>query len=54
MELSNTIVISRRLEIQDIARQMSKNIFVADTISEAIELTNQISPEIILIYHWVD
>jgi len=54
VELSNSIVISRRLEIQEIARQISKEIFAADAISEAIELTKQVFPEIILIDHWID
>lgn len=54
VKLNSTIVISRRVEIQEVARQISKEVFSGDTISEAIELTRQVLPEIILIDHWSD
>lgn len=48
MSLHNVIVISRRIEIQELAQQIADHVFAADEIPDAVELLERVSPDLIL------
>ena len=52
MSLSDVIVVSRQAKIQELAQGIARNVFAADDISEAIEVTKRVSPDVVLFDHW--
>ncbi|HRV20474.1 MAG TPA: hypothetical protein P5324_07840, partial [Anaerohalosphaeraceae bacterium] len=48
MSINNIVIIGRQREIQTLAQTFAKNVYAADDISEAIELTRRFSPDLIL------
>ena len=51
MSLRNVIVISRRMEVQELAQQAAENVFAADDIAEALDAAKRVMPDLILFDH---
>ncbi|MBW8039374.1 MAG: sigma-54-dependent Fis family transcriptional regulator [Planctomycetes bacterium] len=51
MILHRVVVLSRKEDIHQLARQVGRELFVAETISEASDITERINPELILFDH---
>lgn len=47
-ELDRTLVISKKEQMQALARQVSKEIFVADDLAEAVEMVDLIRPDLVV------
>ncbi|MFC1652351.1 sigma-54 interaction domain-containing protein [Planctomycetota bacterium] len=46
--LEKTLVISRKTEMQELAQQVSEQIFMADDLSEAIDMVSSLDPELVV------
>jgi DNA-binding NtrC family response regulator len=51
MSLRNIIVISRRAEVQELAREAAEHVFAADDVAEGLEAVGRIQPDLILFDH---
>jgi DNA-binding NtrC family response regulator len=48
MSLRRIVVVSPKAQVQQLARQVSHEVFVADDLSEALDITDTINPELIV------
>jgi DNA-binding NtrC family response regulator len=51
MSLHNVVVVSRDAEIQELAQKIAKNVFAADDLSEALDISKRTRPDLILFDH---
>ena len=51
MILHNVVTVGREEDVQQLARQVSDEVFAADTIAEAFEISTRVDPELILFDH---
>ena len=51
MSLHNVIVVSKEAEIQEIAQKIAENVFAADDLSEALDISKRARPDLILFDH---
>jgi DNA-binding NtrC family response regulator len=48
MILENIVTVGRQTEIQQLARQIGKEVFAADSIDEALDTCNRVEPELVI------
>jgi len=51
MILHNVVTVGREEDVQQLARQVAHEVFAADTIAEAYEISTRVDPELILFDH---
>jgi len=51
MRLRRIVVVSREAEVQQLARQVAQEIFVADDLAEALDIVETVNPNLILFDH---
>jgi DNA-binding NtrC family response regulator len=51
MILHNVVTVGREADVQQLARQVAREVFAADTIAEASEISARVDPELILFDH---
>lgn len=51
MILHNIVTVGREEDVQQLARQVAQEVFAADTIAEAFEISTRVDPELILFDH---
>lgn len=51
MSLQNVVTVGKETEVQQLARQIGRQIYAADTIVEALELTRRVCPDLIIFDH---
>lgn len=51
MILHNVVTVGREEDVQQLARQVAQEVFAADTIAEAFEISTRVDPELILFDH---
>ena len=51
MVLQNIVTIGKRTEVQQLATQVGQKVFAADDLTEALELTKKVNPDLILCDH---
>ena len=53
MILNSVITIGKNTEIQQLARQVSKEIFAADDLNETIDMTRRVDPDLFIFDHYL-
>ncbi|MHC4570542.1 MAG: sigma 54-interacting transcriptional regulator [Planctomycetota bacterium] len=51
MTLHRVVAVSREVEVQQLARQVAQEIFVADDLAEALDISGTVTPNLILFDH---
>jgi len=52
MTLRRIVAVSKEAEVQQLARQVGQEIFVADNLDEALDIVETVNPDLILFDHW--
>jgi DNA-binding NtrC family response regulator len=52
MTLRRIVAVSKEAEVQQLARQVGQEIFVADNLNEALDIVETVNPDLILFDHW--
>jgi DNA-binding NtrC family response regulator len=52
MTLRRIVAVSKEAEVQQLARQVGQEIFVADNLNEALDIAETVNPDLILFDHW--
>jgi len=52
MSLRRIVLVSREAEVQQLARQVAQEVFVADDLDEAFDITETVNPDLVLFDNW--
>jgi two-component system response regulator AtoC len=51
MSLCRVVTVGKQTEVQQLARQISREVFAADDLTEALDITQRVNPDLILFDH---
>lgn len=52
MSLRRVVVVSKQTEVQQLVRQVAQEVFVADDLAEALDITDTVGPDLVIFDDW--